>query len=140
MLRVEAPFDQVYPLMLLSEVRVRVPPLQKVKGPFAIIAGFAGVGLTVISVNAEVAVQPKLFFTITEKFPELLTETLLVVCPFDQVYPLELVSEVRIKLPPLQKDSGPLAVIKGNKGFGFTFTVVTDEVAEHPKLFFTATV
>ena len=39
------------------EVKVTVPPWQKVVGPLGVIVGVAGVGLTVTTVGAEVAVQ-----------------------------------------------------------------------------------
>ncbi len=38
--------------------KVTLPPEQKVVGPDAVIEGVAGIGLTVTTVGAEVAVQP----------------------------------------------------------------------------------
>ena len=53
-----------------------------------------------------------------------------VVAPFDQVFPVA-DEEVKITEPPVQNARGPLAVIVGVVGSGFTVTVVATEVDEH---------
>ena len=45
-------------LVALLEVRVTLPPAQKVVGPPAVMLGVAGRGFTVTTVGAEVAEQP----------------------------------------------------------------------------------
>ena len=49
--------------------------------------------------------------------------------PFDQVFPVA-DEEVRVTEPPVQKLVGPLAVIVGTAGSGFTVTVVAADVDE----------
>ena len=51
-LAVVAPFDHRYKVPAL-EVRVTLPPAQKVSGPPAVIVGVAGAALTVTPVAAE---------------------------------------------------------------------------------------
>ena len=55
---VVSPFDQMLPV-IAEEVRVTLPPAQKVVGPPAVIVGTAGVGFTVTVVAAEVALHPE---------------------------------------------------------------------------------
>ena len=50
---VAPPGDQTFPLAE-DEVKVTLPPEQKVVGPPAVIVGVAGVGFTVTTVPAEV--------------------------------------------------------------------------------------
>ena len=52
-----------------------------------------------------------------------------VVAPFDQVFPVA-EEEVRVTEPPVQKLIGPLAVMVGTAGSGFTVTVVATDVEE----------
>ena len=52
-----------------------------------------------------------------------------VMAPFDQVFPVA-DEEVRVTEPPVQKLVGPLAVIVGTAGSGFTVTVVAADVYE----------
>ena len=52
-----------------------------------------------------------------------------VVAPFDQVFPVA-EEEVKVTEPPVQNVSGPLAVIVGVAGSGFTVTVVAADVDE----------
>ena len=53
-----------------------------------------------------------------------------VVAPVDQVFPVA-EDEVKVTEPPVQNARGPLAVIVGVVGSGFTVTVVATEVDEH---------
>ena len=64
---VVAPFDQVFPVAL-DEVNVTKPPEQKVVAPLALIVGVDGTGLTVITVDEELAVHVPLD-TVTEYEP-----------------------------------------------------------------------
>ena len=52
-----------------------------------------------------------------------------VVAPFDQVFPVA-EEEVKVTEPPVQNVSGPLAVIVGVAGSGFTVTAVEADVDE----------
>ena len=61
---VVAPFDHKYELAA-EEVRVTLPPAQKVVAPLAVIVGVAGVALTVTAVAADVALQPFALVTVT---------------------------------------------------------------------------
>ena len=60
---VVAPFDQRYDAPL-DAVSVTLPPAQNVVGPPAVIVA-VGIGLTVTTVGAEVALQPFAFVTVT---------------------------------------------------------------------------
>lgn len=122
--------DQVFPLVAL-EVKVTLPPWQKVVAPLEEIVGVVGTGFTVTSVDAEVAVQPLALATVTEYVPEVVTTILCVVSPVDQVFPL-VALEVKVTLPPWQKVVAPLAEMVGVVGFEFTVTVVVADVAEQP--------
>ena len=65
MLAVVAPVDQRYDAPAL-EVRVTLPPVQKVRGPLAVIVGIPGTAFTVTVVAEEAAeVQPAAFVTCT---------------------------------------------------------------------------
>ena len=56
--------DQKFPVGLL-DVKVTLSPTQKVRGPFAVIVGVAGVGFTVTTTGADSDVQPKMFRRLT---------------------------------------------------------------------------
>jgi hypothetical protein len=56
--------DHTIPVVWL-EVSVTFPPLQNVVGPFAVITGAAGEGLTVTTIEFEVAAHPLAFVTVT---------------------------------------------------------------------------
>ena len=51
---VVAPFDQMFPVAA-DEVRITLPPVQKVVGPLAVIVGVVGNAFTVTKTPAEVA-------------------------------------------------------------------------------------
>ena len=61
---VVAPVDQEY-VNPDGAVNVTLPPAQNVVGPPAVIAGVAGLALTVTDVAALVALQPFAFVTVT---------------------------------------------------------------------------
>ena len=63
---------QVFPVAL-DEVKVTLPPLQKVVGPLAETVGVAGTGLTVIVVEPLAEVHPLPFVTFTVYVPLALT-------------------------------------------------------------------
>ena len=65
------PGFQALPVVLL-EVRVTLPPVQKLTEPPAVIAGVEGNGLTVTTVAAEVAEHPFPFVKVTVYEPEAL--------------------------------------------------------------------
>jgi hypothetical protein len=117
-------------LLLLLDVRVTLPPAQKVVGPLAVIVGVAGCVLAVTTTGAEVAVQPNPLLTCTVYDPEVVAVIACVVAPPGvQVFPVAAL-EVNVTLPPTQKLVGPLAVIVGVLGTGFTVTVTGTAVAE----------
>ena len=66
---------------------------------------------------------------------EPLVETVIawVVAPVDQVFPL-VAEDVKVIDPPAQKEFGPLPVIVGTGGVGFTVTVVATDVEEQEPL------
>lgn len=119
---VVAPVDQVFPVEA-EDVRVTEPPAQKEVGPLAVIVGIAGVGLTVTVVEADVAEQPFASVNVTVYEPLEVTVIDWVAAPFDQVFPVA-ADDVNTTDPPEQKVVGPLAVIVGATGSGFTVTVV----------------
>ena len=86
--------------------------------------------LTITFVVAEVDLQPEIFFTVTAYEPLSVTVILLDVDPVFQRLPVEAL-EVNITLSPIQKVVGPLAVITGIGGNGFTVTFVVGDVATH---------
>jgi hypothetical protein len=117
---VVAPVDHVFPEAAL-EVKVTLPPEQKVVGPLAEIVGVLGVGFTVTVVPAEVEEQPLVVF-VTEYVPEVDTVIDCVVAPVDHVFP-EAILEVNVTFPPEQNVVGPLTEMVGVAGAGFTVTV-----------------
>jgi hypothetical protein len=64
-------------------VRVTLPPVQKLVGPFGVMVTM-GRGFTVTFVVAEVALQPPALVTVTLKLPELLVVIDCVAAPLDQ--------------------------------------------------------
>jgi hypothetical protein len=62
---VVAPFDHRYPVAAL-DVKVMLPPAQKVVGPPAVIVGVTGKSFTVITVAADIALwHPLALVTLT---------------------------------------------------------------------------
>ena len=61
---VVAPFDQRFPVAD-DEVKVTLPPLQKVVAPEAVIVGVSGPAVSVTTVAADVPVAQVPLFTVT---------------------------------------------------------------------------
>ena len=118
---VVAPFDQAYD-EAADDVSVTEPFAQNVVGPFAVIVGVGGFGLTVTVVAAEVAVQPFAFAIVTLYAPEALTVIDCVVAPFDQAYDDAVTDGVSVTEPPAQNVVGPSALIVGVTGLALTVT------------------
>lgn len=101
-------------------------------GPLAVISGTGGIGLTVITKGEEVEVHdPMETVTVYEPLAETVIDW--VVSPVDQVFPL-VAEDVKVIDPPAQKEFGPLPVIVGTGGVGFTVTGVAAEVEEQDPL------
>jgi hypothetical protein len=128
---VVAPFDHVFPVAA-EDVSTTEPPAQNVVGPPAVIVGTGGVGLTVTVVAAEVEEQDPLE-TVTVYEPEVVTVMDCVVAPVDQVFPVA-EEDVKVTEFPEQNVVGPLAVIVGTGGSGFTVTTVAADMDEHDPL------
>jgi hypothetical protein len=129
---VVAPLLQRFP-ELAEEVKVKLPPSQKVVGPEVVIVGVIGFGLTVTDVAAEAVEVQVPVICLTVKLPEAVTEIVRVVAPLLQRLP-EVADEVKVTPPPSQKVVGPKAVIVGVLGFGLTVTDVAAEGAEVQEL------
>jgi hypothetical protein len=129
---VVAPFDQILPVALL-EVRTTLSPVQNVVGPLAVTIGPAGVGLTVTDTELEGRETQLPSLTTTENVPEADTVIDCVVAPFDQILPVALL-DVKITLSGVQNVVGPLAVMVGVAGSGFTVTTIGAEKDEQPKI------
>jgi hypothetical protein len=121
-----------------EEVNITEPPEQKVVGPLGVIVGTVGKAFTVTLVATEVAEQKPLL-TVTEYDPELLTVIDCVVAPVDHVFPVA-DEDVKMMEPPAQNVVGPLAVIVGVTGVGFTVMVSTLEFPEEHPFMITSTV
>ena len=133
------PFDHTIPVAA-EEVKVTLPPEQNVVGPIAVTVGTGGIGVTVTSVEADVAeVQPsKVTDTVYEPAADdvMLEEVSFV----DQIFPVG-AEDVNTTLPPAQKLSGPLAVMVGAGGIGLEETTTGTDVCEtHPEGFVYVTV
>ena len=125
--------DQILPVALL-EVKVTLSPEQKVSGPFAVTEGVAGSGFTVTLVVAEVSDWQSPSFTSTQYAPVVETVIDWVVSFVDQRLPVGLL-EVKVTLSPAQNVNGPLAVIEGVAGAGFTVTTTGADSDVQPKMF-----
>ena len=121
------PFDQVL-FSKLEEDNATEPPVQNVVGPFAFMVGVGGVGLTVINVGIEPVEQFPLV-TVTEYEPPWFTVIDWAVEPFDQIL-FDILEDVSITDPPEQNVVGPLWLIVGVDGAGFTITKVGRDVEE----------
>jgi hypothetical protein len=136
---VVAPELQVLPVALL-DVSTTLSPEQNVVGPLAVIVGVAGVGFTVTTTGAEVAVHAKIFERITLYVPLVRTVIDCVSSPLGfHWFPngAELVSTT---LSPAQNVVGPLAVIVGVGGTGLMVTVTGADVSDTQKPSTTTTV
>lgn len=110
-----------------------LPPLQKVVGPLAVMAGVAGTGWTDTVTGADCGeAQFAALTACTVKVPDAVTVMDCVVAPFDQSQPSALLA-VSTTLPPGQNDVGPLAVMAGAAGTGLTDTVTGADCGDaHP--------
>jgi hypothetical protein len=124
---VVSPVDHVFP-EVAEEVSVTLLPEQNVVGPLAEIDGADGMAVTVTGTLVELAEQPA-SVTLTLYVPEVVTRMDVVEAPFDQLLPLA-ADEVSVTLPPAQNVVGPLALIVGVGGLGFTVTAIGAELAE----------
>ncbi|GAL86158.1 hypothetical protein MYP_3387 [Sporocytophaga myxococcoides] len=119
---------------LLLAVRSTEPPSQNIIGPLAVISGFGGIGLTTTLILSDTSEEQTSSETkLTEYIPEVVTVKGLSVDPVDQVKvpPVKsLLLAIRSTEPPSQNTNGPLAVISGFGGIGFTTTVILSEVPE----------
>lgn len=125
----------LFPVAADEESRTDAPS-QKLVGPAAVSCGVAGGELTVTEMGFDCEVQPPRL-DVTVKLPLTVTVIAGPVTPFSAILfwnhcnePAALVE--RIRLPPVQKDSGPPAVTTGTGGVGFTVTLTGDEVDVHP--------
>ena len=116
-----------------DEVKITESPAQNVVGPFAVIVGVAGVGLTVTLSVIEFPEEQPFVMTSTVKLPEVETVIDCVVSPVDHKLSVA-EDEVNTTEPPEQNVVAPLAVMVGTEGKGFTVTLVATEVAEHKPL------
>jgi hypothetical protein len=104
------------------DVSCTLPPWQKVVGPLGVIVGADGNGFTVTCTDADAA-EVQLFASVrvTVKVPLVLTVILCVIAPLLHRLPVAEL-DVSCTLPPWQKVVGPLGVIVGADGNGFTVT------------------
>ena len=108
-----------------------LPPSQKLVGPSAVMLGVAGGGFTVTVVAALVALHPFAFVTVTLYAPDALAVMDRVVAPLDHAYEKPS-GAVSVTDPPSQNEVGPLAVMAGVSGSGFSVTTVGALVAVQP--------
>ena len=125
------PFDQTL-FDKLEDVNVTEPPVQKDIGPLWLIVGADGEVLTVIIVGSDVDEQLP-FETVTEYVPLWFNVIDWAVEPFDQTL-FDKLEDVNVTDPPEQKVVGPLLLITGMEGRGFTFTSTGVDVEEQPPL------
>ena len=121
-----------------EEVNITEPPEQNVVGPLGVIVGIIGKGSTTTEVFEEVAWH-KPFPTVTEYTPEAVTVMDCVVAPVDQRLSVA-DEEVKVTEPPSQNVVGPLAVMVGVTGVGFTVTISLLEFPDEQPLIMTSTV
>jgi hypothetical protein len=91
-----------------------------------------GIGFTITANGADVEEHP-LTETVTVYEPLVVTAIDWVVAPVDQVFPVA-EEDVNVIEPPAQNVVGPLEVIVGVAGNGFTVTIDAAEVAEQDPL------
>ena len=135
---VVSPVDHTFPVAE-DEVRTIELPSQNVVAPLAVTVGVAGVGFTSTSVEAEAPEEHPSRICSTVYDPVVVTVMDCVVSPVDHTFPVE-AEEVSTTEPPAEQNVvGPLAVMVGTAGIGFTVTLIA-EIAEdkHPKAFVTS--
>lgn len=109
-----SPLDHVFPVAE-DEVKVTLPPSQKVSAPLALMTGAAGIGLTVTTVSSEAPEVHPAVVTLTVNVPEVETVIDGVVSPVDHVLPVA-EDEVNVTFPPSQNVNAPLALMIGVAG------------------------
>lgn len=114
------------------DVSVTLPPLQKVVGPLAVMAGTGGAASVVTLTGADVAPQPLPSKACTLYEPAILTVMDCVVAPLDQSQELAALA-VSVTLPLGQRAVGPLVVMTGAAGGAYTVTLAGAEVALQPE-------
>ena len=128
-----APVDHKYVAPGL-DVSVTLPPAHIVVGPEAVIVGAAGKATTVTVMGSDSWLShPAEFVTCTVKFPDVVTLILRVIAPVDHKYVVAEL-DVRVTLPPSQKERGPEGVIDGLAGNGLTITETCLFIVENPSL------
>ena len=114
------------------EVNTTEPPSQKVVVLAAVIVAAAGVGFTNTAVEAEEPEEHPNKTCSTVYEPVVVTVIDCVVSPVDHRFPVEAEDVSTTDPPAEQKVVGPLAVIVGILGIGFTVTLmIFDAVDEH---------
>lgn len=125
---VVSPLDQRFPVVA-DEVKVTLPPSQNVKAPVTVTVGRVGMAFIEVVTDAETGDVQVPLLTVTVYVPAVETVMDCVVAPVDQVFPVA-DDEVSTTLDPEQKATGPLAVMVGCSGLGFTVTVTAADDAE----------
>jgi hypothetical protein len=115
-----APLDHKYESATL-DVKVIVSP-SHAEVAVELIVG-TGELLTLTFTEFEVDEQPSLLVTVTVYVPDEVTLMSCVCRAFDQRFPV-VALELKVTVPPVQKDVGPLDVIAGIAGNAFTTTVI----------------
>ena len=110
-----------------DEVKITEPPAQNVVGPFAVIVGVEGIGLTVTISPIDAPEEQPFSINSTVYVPEVETVILCVVSPVDHKLSVS-DDDVKTTKSPEQKVVGPLGVIIGTAGKGFTAICVMAEV------------
>ena len=121
-------FDHALPEAAL-ELKVTDPPEQKEVGPLGVMVGAAGVAFTVTVTGAEASEAQPPDVAVTVNVPLDVTLMVGVVELFDHALP-DAALDVRVTDPPEQKLVGPLGVMVGVAGVGFTVTVTGAEARE----------
>ena len=112
---------QILPLEAF-EIKVALPPWQKLIGPFGEITGVAGVGLTTTVTVLEDAETQPFCVAVTAKVPEVVTTMEAVVSPPGIHVLPEGALEIKVTEPPSQKVVGPAFEMLGVAGVGLALT------------------
>lgn len=121
-----APVDQVLPVME-PEAKITEPPWQKVTGPNEVIEAVV-TGIMEILCVADAEAQP--LDTVKVYTPAAFTESVGLVAPVDQLFPL-VALEDRTTDPPAQKLIGPPAVMAAVMVDGITVTAMLEKAVPH---------
>ena len=113
-----------------EEVNVTDSPSQNVVGPPAVMVGTTGFGFTVTLVAADKPEEHPDASCSMVYAPVVVTVMDWVVSPVDQRFP-DVAEEVKVTDPPAEQNVvGPLVVIVGTVGIGFTVTLMVFEAVE----------